>query len=101
MDVTPFLDLKIAPKVVFDSLPERRTRPRFMVPTPDGDYRVVTWGGFADMIRKMGCFLSSVGFGTGDRGAIFSTNHVEWLAAFLGIQAAGGVMVPVYPANTP
>ena len=46
MDVTPFLDLKIAPKVIFDSLPERRTRPRFMVPTPDGDYRAVTWGAF-------------------------------------------------------
>ena len=100
MDVTPFLDLKIAPKVIFDSLPERKTRPRFMIPTPEGDYRVVTWGGFADMIRKMACFLSSVGFSSGDRGAIFSTNHVEWLAAFLGIQAAGGVMVPVYPANT-
>ncbi len=101
MDVTPFLDLKIAPKVIFDSLPERRTRPRFMVPTPDGDYRAVTWGAFADMIRKAGSFLTSVGFSSGDRGAIFSTNHVEWLAAFLGIQAAGGVMVPVYPANTP
>ena len=101
MDVTPYLDVKIAPKIVFDALPERRTRPRFMVPTPDGDYRCVTWGGFADMIKKAACFLTSVGFGSGDRGAIFSTNHVEWLAAFLGIQAAGGVMVPVYPANTP
>ncbi|MEZ4302455.1 MAG: AMP-binding protein, partial [Polyangiaceae bacterium] len=36
-----------------------------------------------------------------DRGAIFSTNHVEWVAAALAIQAAGGVMVPVYPASTP
>src|SRR5690242_2998716 len=100
MDVTPFLDMKIAPKAVFDSLPERKTRPRFMVPTPDGDYRVVTWGAFADMIRKAASFLAGAGFSAGDRGAIFSTNHVEWIAAALAIQAAGGVMVPIYPAST-
>ncbi|MEZ4300541.1 MAG: AMP-binding protein, partial [Polyangiaceae bacterium] len=100
MDITPYLELKIAPRAVFDSLPERNTRPRFMVPTPDG-WRVVTWGMFADMIRKSALFLTSAGFASGDRGAIFSTNHVEWVAAALAIQAAGGVMVPVYPASTP
>jgi len=100
MDVTPYLDMKIAPRAVFDGLAEKKTRPRFMVPTPDGDYRVVTWGAFADMIRKAASFLSSTGFASGDRGAIFSTNHVEWIAAALAIQAAGGVMVPIYPAST-
>jgi long-chain acyl-CoA synthetase len=101
MDITPFLEPKIAPRAVFDSLAERKTRPRFMVPTPDGDYRVVTWGAFADMIRRASLFLASAGLSSGDRGAIFSTNHVEWIAAALGIQAAGGVMVPIYPASTP
>jgi len=79
MDVTPFLNVKIAPKIVFDALPEKKTRPRFMVPTPDGDYRAVTWGAFADMIKKAACYLTSVGFASGDRGAIFGTNQVEWL----------------------
>jgi len=101
MDITPFLDMKIAPRAVFDGLAERRSRPRFMVPTPDGDWRVVTWGAFADMIKKSALFLTSEGLVSGDRAAIFSTNHVEWVAAALAIQAAGGVMVPVYPASTP
>jgi long-chain acyl-CoA synthetase len=101
MDITPFLDSKIAPRAVFDGLAERKTRPRFMVPTPDGDYRVVTWGAFADMIKRCALFLSSAGLASGDRAAIFSTNHVEWIAAALAIQAAGGVMVPIYPASTP
>jgi long-chain acyl-CoA synthetase len=100
MDITPFLDLKIAPRAVFDGLAERRSRPRFMVPTPEGDWRVVTWGAFADMIKRAALFLGSAGLESGDRGAIFSTNHVEWVAAALAIQAAGGVMVPVYPAST-
>ena len=43
MDITPYLDLKIAPRAVFDTLGERRTRARFFLPTDDGDWRAVTW----------------------------------------------------------
>jgi len=99
MDVTPFLDLKIAPRAVFDSLAERRARPRFFL--PDGnDWRAVTWGAFADQIKHAALFLGAVGLGAGDRAAIFAANRVEWISAALGIQAAGGVMVPIYPAST-
>ena len=100
MDVTPYLELKPAPHAVFDSLPERKTRVRFMLPTPDGDWRAVTWGAFATQIRRCALFLSSVGFKAGDRGAIFAPNSVEWMSAALGLQTAGGVMVPIYPAST-
>ncbi len=100
MDITPYLELKPAPRAVFDSLPERKTRVRFMLPTPDGDWRAVTWGAFATQIRRCALFLSSVGVKPGDRGAIFAPNSVEWMAAALGLQTAGGVMVPIYPAST-
>ncbi|MEM1030255.1 MAG: long-chain fatty acid--CoA ligase [Myxococcota bacterium] len=100
MNVTPYLELKAAPQWIFDALPERRTRPRFMVPTADGDWRTVTWGGFADQIRRLSCYLASVGLAPGERGAIYAPNRVEWLSAAYAIQAAGGVMVPVYPACT-
>ncbi len=101
MDVTAFLDLKPAPRGVFDLLPERRTRPRFMLPTEDGDWRVVTWGAFAKQIRNTALFLTSVGLQPGDRAAVFAPNSVEWMSAALGIQSTGGAMVPIYPANTP
>ncbi|MBL8957768.1 MAG: long-chain fatty acid--CoA ligase [Myxococcaceae bacterium] len=100
MDVTPYLEIKPAPRVVFDALPERRTRVRFMLPTPDGDWRAVTWGAFATQIRRCALFLASAGLKPGDRAAIFAPNSVEWLSAALAIQSAGGVMVPIYPANT-
>src|SRR5688572_28091962 len=101
MDITPFLDLRIAPRAVFDSLEERRSRVRFMVPTPkgEGDWRAVTWGTFADEIREIALFLSTV-IKNGERCAIYAPNRVEWASAALAIQAAGGVMVPVYPAST-
>ncbi len=102
MDITPFLDLRIAPRAVFDALSERKTRVRFMVPASPGstdDWRAVTWGAFAEQIREMALFLSSV-MKNGDRAAVYAPNRVEWASASLAIQAAGGVMVPVYPAST-
>lgn len=99
-DITPYLELKIAPRAVFDALEERRARPRFMLPTPEGDWQAVTWGAYADVIRKLGCYLAAVGLEPGDRAAIFAPNRVEWIEAAMAIQAAGGVMVPVYPACT-
>jgi len=98
MDVTAYLEPKIAPRAVFDSLPERRSRARFMVPNGD-DWRAVTWGAFARQIQLAGLFLGGV-LRSGDRAAIFAPNRVEWISAALAIQAAGGVMVPIYPAST-
>ena len=100
MDVTPYLDIKTAPQVLFDALPERGARVRFMVPTKDGDWRAVTYNGLARQVRDVTLFLAGMGLRTGDRAAIFAPNRVEWFAAALAIQAAGGVMVPVYGSNT-
>ncbi len=100
MDITPFLELKPAPRAIFDALPERKTRARFMLPTPDGDWRAVTWGAYAKSIRQAALFLASAGLQQGDRAAIFAPNSVEWITAAMAIQAVGGAMVPIYPAST-
>ena len=60
MDITPFLELKPAPKVLFDALPAWKSRPRFMLSTPDGDWRTVTWGAYAKGIRNAALFLASL-----------------------------------------
>jgi long-chain acyl-CoA synthetase len=98
MDVTTFLEPRIAPRAVFDDLARRASRVRFMVPQGN-DWRAVTWGAFAAQIRDIALFLHGH-LGPGDRAAIFAANRVEWMSAALGIQAASGVMVPVYPAST-
>lgn len=101
MDITPYLELKIAPRAVFDALEDRKTRVRFMIPDgPDGKgWKAITWGAFAQEIRELALFLGTV-LKTGDRAAIYAPNRVEWASAALAIQAAAGVLVPVYPANT-
>lgn len=108
MDVTPFLDLQPAPRAIFDRIeqePARRDMPRFYVGA-DGtgaaghSWTAVTWGQLAEQIRNVALYLREVGLAPGDRAAIFAANRVSWASAALGIQAAGGVMVPVYPAST-
>jgi long-chain acyl-CoA synthetase len=100
MDVSRFSELKLAPRAVFDRLEALRARPRFMLPTPSGDWRAVTWGAFAAEIRAIARYLTGEGLVAGGRAAIYAGNRVEWMSAALAIQAAGGVMVPIYPAST-
>jgi long-chain acyl-CoA synthetase len=100
MDLTPFLELKIAPRAVFDALDERKDQVRFMVPAGNGEWTKVTFAQFAEQIREIGLFLGTI-LKTGDRAAIYAPNRVEWASAALAIQSAAGVMVPVYPASTP
>jgi long-chain acyl-CoA synthetase len=100
MDVTKYLDLRIAPRAVFDALSERKDKPRFQLRQADGSWKPVTFGAFADEVRDVALFLVSAGLGFGDRAAVYAPNRVEWASAALAIQAAGGVMVPVYPACT-
>ncbi len=111
MDVTKYLELKIAPLAIFDALRERAERVRFYVPQSGGDaseplrYEPVTYREFAEEIRDIACFLHTPSehtpaLASAERAAIFAPNRVAWAAAALAIQAAGGVLVPVYPANT-
>ena len=99
MDITPYLTLQPAPRAVFARLPTHADRPRFYLPSPAG-WRPVTWGAFASMIRSAALWLSAEGLEPGERAVVFGGNSVAWGAAALAIQAAGGVMVPLYPAST-
>lgn len=101
MDITPYTELKIAPRAVFDTLEARRARPRFFIPN-GSDWQAVTFGAFAEQIRNIALFLGAVGLRSEDRdrATIFAGNRVEWISAALAIQAVGGVMVPIYPAST-
>jgi len=64
------------------------------------DWTSVTWGAFAEQIREISLFMVSAGVKNGDRATILAPNRVEWMSAALGIQAIGGVMVPIYPNST-
>ena len=50
-----------------------------------------------ERIRDVALGLTALGVQRGDRVAIVSESRPEWLIADLGILAAGGVTVPIYP----
>jgi len=99
MDVTPLLEIKPAPRAVFDRLATHRHRVRFQVRS-GGAWQPVTWGQFAQQIRGVARWLVEHELEPGDRVAIYAPNSVAWAAAALGAQTAGAVFVPIYPAST-
>jgi long-chain acyl-CoA synthetase len=100
MDPTPFLTVKPAPYAVLERAALHPDRVRFKVRAAPR-WHAVTWGRFAQELRAVARWLIDRDFAPGDAAAVFAANSVEWAAAALGIQAAGGVLVPVYPASTP
>jgi long-chain acyl-CoA synthetase len=47
------------------------------------------------MAESIGRWLNEAGFRPGDRMAILADNHPRWIAAYLGISAAGAAAVPL------
>jgi long-chain acyl-CoA synthetase len=101
MDPTPYLtDAVPAPKALFDRLDARRDLVRFQVRGPDGAWTPVSWREYAAGIRALACWLADLGVGAGERACIFAPNRVAWMQAAMGIQSAGGALVPLYPSST-
>jgi len=99
MDVAHLPAVQPAPRAVFDRLPTHRHRVRFHV-RANGAWQPVTWGQFALQIRGVARWLIEHELEVGDRVAIYAPNSVAWASAALGVQTAGGVVVPIYPAST-
>jgi long-chain acyl-CoA synthetase len=75
-------------------------RPAVMFKQGDGwaqlSYREV--GGIVSEIARG---LIDLGLEPGDRAAVLCTTRPEWTYASFGISSAGGVVVPIYPTNSP
>jgi long-chain acyl-CoA synthetase len=67
----------------------------------DGEWRELTYAEVVGAIDEVACGLIELGIESGDRVAILADTRLEWTLASYGISAAGGVVVPVYPTNSP
>jgi len=57
--------------------------------------RQLTYGELRDEVRRTAAALIAAGVNPGDRIAIWAPNTWQWVVACLGIQYAGGVLVPL------
>ena len=61
----------------------------------------MSYAEFGDAVREIASGLVDLGIESGDRVCILSDTRVEWTLASYGISAAGGIVVPIYPTNSP
>ncbi|MGZ4193853.1 MAG: AMP-dependent synthetase/ligase [Solirubrobacteraceae bacterium] len=65
------------------------------------EWHELTYAEVVAAIGEVALGLASLGIEPGDRVGILADTRLEWTLASYGISAAGGVVVPVYPTNSP
>ncbi len=59
-----------------------------------------SWHDLSTRVRNIAKGLLALGLHVGDRAAILSDSRAEWVQCDLGILAAAGITVPIYPSST-
>src|SRR3982074_3773558 len=67
----------------------------------DGAWRDVTFAEMGAIVDEVGLGLISLGLEPGERVSILCNPRPEWTYSDFAISSAGGVVVPVYPTNSP
>jgi long-chain acyl-CoA synthetase len=67
----------------------------------DGAWRDVTFAEMGAIVEEIGLGLIALGLQPGERVSILCNTRPEWTYADFAISSAGGVVVPVYPTNSP
>jgi long-chain acyl-CoA synthetase len=67
----------------------------------DGEWRDMTYAETLAAVQEVALGLAALGIEPGDRVGVLSDTRVEWTLSSYGISAAGAVVVPVYPTNSP
>ncbi len=66
-----------------------------------GEWRDVTFREVGHIVFEIGRGLVDLGVQPGDRVSLLCSTRPEWTYADFAISTAGGVVVPVYPTNSP
>ena len=67
----------------------------------DGEWQSLTYAEAGEIVSETARGLIALGIEPGERVAILSTTRPEWTYADFAIASAGGVVVPIYPTNSP
>src|SRR5436190_11942929 len=67
----------------------------------DGEWRDVSFAEMGEIVSEIARGLIDLGLQPGERVALLCTTRPEWTFADFAITSAGGVVVPIYPTNSP
>src|SRR3954454_14858940 len=67
----------------------------------EGEWTDVSYRQLGEIVSEVARGLIDLGLNAGDRVALLCTTRVDWTYADFAITAAGAVVVPIYPTNSP
>jgi long-chain acyl-CoA synthetase len=94
------MDMQSIPQMFFARAASRGQRPAQLVKR-GGTWQAISWQAMSDNVRHIATGLLTLGLQVGDRVALLASSRAEWVQCDLGIMAAAGITVPVYPSSLP
>jgi long-chain acyl-CoA synthetase len=94
------MDMQNIPQMFFARAASRGQRPAQLV-KQGGVWQALSWQAMSDNVRDIAKGLLTLGLQVGDRVALLAHSRAEWVQCDLGIMAAAGITVPVYPSLLP
>ncbi len=67
----------------------------------DGEWQELSFAEHAGRVQELALGLTELGIKPGERVCILADTRPEWSIASLAVSAAGAVVVPIYPTNSP
>src|ERR671916_1589149 len=67
----------------------------------DGEWRDVPFAELGEIVSEVARGLIDLGLQPGERVSLLCSTRPEWTYADFAITSAGGVVVPIYPTNSP
>jgi long-chain acyl-CoA synthetase len=67
----------------------------------DGEWSDITFAEVGEIVSEIGRGLIDLGVEPGERVSMLCTTRIEWAWCSYAISAAGAVVVPIYPTNSP
>src|SRR5216683_4079646 len=94
------MEMQSIPHMFFARAASRGQRPAQLV-KQGGTWQALSWQAMSDNVRNIAKGWLTLGLQMGDRVALLASSRAEWVQCDLGIMAAAGITVPVYPSSTP
>ncbi|MCD6531555.1 AMP-binding protein, partial [bacterium] len=92
---------KLIPQLVEESARRDPERPALMVHRGGGKVDKISYAQLWDKVVRLSSFIQKAGINPGEHIALLGTNSPEWATAYLAIQSAGCVVVPLDSAQRP
>ena len=79
---------------------DRRPEAPALYEKRDGVWRTITYRQYAELVKRTGRALLSLGFQKADTVSILGFNRMEWVVSALGAMAAGGAAAGIYTTSS-